>query len=248
MKANNKKEVFKDLKTLKPLRKKIKTQQAPISAGPSFVRTNHNQTKSTVNSVSKKTSLIDSHDQHLFLQAVKDVKPLKSAQSRAHKAQEQLKKNIDFQHEQFKRRQQHALGQNHLPYLQNISDLYSPDYDEKPKRDYLNPLCGTDVLRNLKKERWAIISSIDLHGATLDQARLRLEYFLQHSLAENYKCVRVVHGIGYGSKNSGPVLPTAVRRWLSQLDFVLAYTDCAPREGGEGAVKVLLRTTAHFSI
>lgn len=260
MKANNKKQVFKDLKTLKTLRHKIKPQQTSVTAGDVFtpVKNNNTQaspaklklthTKQQAKLSKKKAPLLTTSDQNLFLQAVKDVKPLKSSQSRHHKIETKRKKQIALENEQFKRRQQHALGQNPLPYLQSISDFYSPDYDEQPRRDYLNPLCGTDVLRNLKKQRWPITSSIDLHGATLDQARLRLEYFLQHSLAEKYKCVRVVHGIGYGSKENGPVLPTAVRRWLSQLDFVLAYTDCAPREGGEGAVKVLLRTTAHFSI
>lgn len=240
MKANNNKTVFKDLKTLKPLRQQIKPQQAPLATGVAGVPVNPSATQ--------KPPVVHLSDQDLFLQAVKDVKPLKSTRTASHQAQTKRKKDHAFQNEQFKRRQQHALGQTQLSHLQNISDFYSPDYDETPRRDYLSPLCGPDVLRHLKKERWAIVSSIDLHGATLDQARLRLAYFLQHSLAENYKCVRVVHGIGYGSKDSGPVLPTAVRRWLTQFDFVLAYTDCSPREGGKGAVKMLLRTHAPSAI
>lgn len=178
-------------------------------------------------------------DKELFLAAMKGVTPLKPSQRQ--QKTNITKKQKAAQVEQFKRKQQHAVGKSSLPALQGISDYYSASYSEQPQSDYLNPLCGTDVLRNLKKDRWMVLASIDLHGATLEKARMRLEYFLQHSLAEGYKCVRIVHGIGYGSKNSGPVLPTAVRRWLSQLDFVLAYTDCQPREGGAGAVKVLLR-------
>ncbi len=182
-------------------------------------------------------------DSELFLTAMQGVKPLKTNGQRYNPpTSTKNKKKAAAQSEHYKRRQQHAVGQSTLPALQGISDYYSADYSKHPQSDYLNSLCGTDVLHNLKKARWLVVASIDLHGATLEQARLRLEYFLQHSLAEGYKCVRIVHGVGYGSKDNGPVLPTAVRRWLSQLDFVLAYTDCQPREGGNGAVKVLLRS------
>ena len=177
-------------------------------------------------------------DQALFLAAMQGVKPLKNGENRQRHSYSAPTKIT----EQHKRRQQNASqASKALPALLGISDYYSPDYNEAPRADYLNSTCGTDVLRNLKKDRWAMMASIDLHGATLEQARVRLEYFLQHCLAESYKCVRIVHGVGYGSKNSGPVLPTAGRRWLCQLDFGLAYTDCKPNEGGAGAVKVLLR-------
>lgn len=199
---------------------------------------------SAVPVVAPKTSPPD--DKSLFLAAMQGVKPLKNSQ-RHHgamfaKKQAIAKAKTKADKELYLRKQQHAVGSaTTLPALHGISDHYSADYSEAPQAEYLNPLCGTDVLRNLKKDRWGVMASIDLHGATLEKARLRLEYFLQHSLAEGYKCVRIVHGVGYGSKDSGPVLPTAVRRWLCQLDFVLAYTDCPPREGGNGAVKVLLR-------
>lgn len=178
---------------------------------------------------------------------MKGVQPLKTKtktkQQLPTAAAQPTKKQREAQKEHFQRKQQHALGTDSISSLRlgGLSDHYSADHHNTLRSDYLNPLCGTDVLRNLKKGRWDIMASIDLHGATLDQARVRLEYFLQHSLAEGYKCVRIVHGMGYGSKDRGPVLPITVRRWLAQLDSVLAYTDCKPQEGGSGAVKVLLR-------
>ena len=244
MKENKPQAVFREFKNLKTLKQRIKTQQAAPpavrSAAPSESFSSLLSVKNTPSTTTQPS------DKELFLQAVRDVKPLKPSQR--HHEQQQRKKQAAQQAEQFKRRQQHALGHPPLASLTGLSDHYTSDYDDLPRQDYLNPMCGTDVLRNLKKGRWPIMASIDLHGATVDQARLRLEYFLQHSLVEGFKCVRIVHGIGYGSKTTGPVLPATVRRWLSQLDFVLAYTDCAPREGGEGAVKVLLRTSAHLSI
>lgn len=241
MKANKTSPVFSALKALK---QQLKSQQA--QPPPAVRPTAPPASFETLLKQPPNPKIVSKTDKALFLQAVQGVQPLKNSQ-RQHLKSSKTKQSLQ-QSEQFKRRQQHALGHSQPLGLTDISDLYSSDYDELPRSEYLNPLCGTDVLRHLKQGRWRIMSSIDLHGSNLDQARLRLDYFLQHSLAEGFKCIRVVHGIGYGSKDSGPVLPTAVRRWLSQLDFVLAFSDCAPNEGGQGAVKVVLRTSAQMLI
>ncbi len=182
---------------------------------------------------------LDAEDKALFYEAIRGVTPLKTKGSR-HTASPS-KPSLGSA-EQRLQRQRHASGQEELLEVYGLSDEYSY-LGAQPIDEYLHPHCGTDVLRYLKKGRWPIANHIDLHGSTLEQARLRLNYFLKHSLVEQYKCVRIVHGKGYGSKGHGPVLPLAVRRWLSQLDFVLAFCDCSPSEGGSGAVKVILRTT-----
>lgn len=182
---------------------------------------------------------VTSMDKALFQEAVKGATPLKTKNSQHLATRKQLKLPTT---EQSRQRQRHATGQEELLEVYGLSDEFSLFLDEQPLKEYLSASCGSDVLRNLKKGRWVIVNHIDLHGSTLEQARLRLNYFLKHSLVEQYKCVRIVHGKGYGSKDQGPVLPLAVRRWLSQLDFVLAFCDCSPAEGGSGAVKVLLRS------
>jgi DNA-nicking Smr family endonuclease len=96
-------------------------------------------------------------------------------------------------------------------------------------------------LRDLERNRWPIESSLDLHGSDLEQARERLDNFLRSCLEHGVRCVRIVHGTGYGSRNGEPVLRHAVRRWLTQLPSVLAYMECAPNEGGQGAVKLVLQ-------
>lgn len=246
MKTNKPPTVFNDLKTLKTVRQQLKAQQRSAPAVPETAPKKDRFMALLNEKPTRNKTVVSAADKVLFNQAVRDVTPLKNSQR--YLLSERKKTQAHLDSEQFKRRQQESLDHIALSGLYRISDLYSNAHDEQPQRDHLNALCGTDVLRNLKKGRWAIASSIDLHGSTLDQARLRLDYFLQHSLVEQYKCVRIVHGKGYGSKDSGPILPIAVRRWLSQLDFVLAYTDCSSHEGGDGAVKVLLRTNAHFSI
>lgn len=177
-------------------------------------------------------------DQALFKHETRHDTPLTIAQ-RYHAAPPST---VDFAQQQ--QRLLHATGPDlpdSLPLL--TSDHYVPAWLESDPCEYSSPACGTDVLRYLKQGRWVIMGNLDLHGARLDEARLLVNEFIQDCLEHRLKCVRIVHGVGYGSsRREGPILLPVVRRWLSQMQDVLAYVECSPREGGKGAVKILLRT------
>lgn len=123
----------------------------------------------------------------------------------------------------------------------SLSDTYVPATHDHDDSRYLKAGHGTDVLRDLKRGKWAIGASLDLHGSSLEDARERLDRFLTSCLTHDVKCVRIVHGKGYGSRDGDAVLKTAVRRWLTQIAEVIAYVECAEVDGGSGAVQILLR-------
>ena len=50
-----------------------------------------------------------------------------------------------------------------------------------------------------------------------------------------------MHGKGLRSGPAGPVLKNSVQHWLSQWDEVLAFVSAQPRDGGSGALYVLLK-------
>lgn len=179
---------------------------------------------------------LSASDKALFQEAMRTVQPL-HAQARYIPSPPQTKADT----KQAKHRRERAESHQCERLDTQLSDYYEAYAPNEHIEEYLNPICGTDVLRNLKRGQWPIDASIDLHGATLDRARERLQIFLQHCLTEEYRCIRIVHGKGYGSANREPVLLFQIRRWLTQLRAVLAFCDCAPNEGGQGAVKVLLR-------
>ncbi len=72
-------------------------------------------------------------------------------------------------------------------------------------------------MRKLQRGGFSVQAEIDLHGMTLDEARPRLADFIEYSVSQGKYCVRVVHGKGLGSGDRGPVLKSAVNRWLQAL-------------------------------
>ncbi len=106
---------------------------------------------------------------------------------------------------------------------------------------YRRPDIGLDVVRKLRRGGWTIQAQIDLHGLRRDEARERLSEFVRDSVAQQRRCVRVVHGKGLGSPGREPVLKGRVHSWLVQKQEVLAFVQARPAEGGNGALVVLLR-------
>ena len=97
------------------------------------------------------------------------------------------------------------------------------------------------VLRRLRRGDYRIESEIDLHGLTELEARAQLREFLRAAVARRLRCLRIVHGKGLRSGARGPVLKAAVNALLRRVDWVLAFSSAAMRDGGTGATLVLLR-------
>lgn len=97
------------------------------------------------------------------------------------------------------------------------------------------------VWRKLRRGGFSIQAEIDLHGLKRDAARLAVQRFLTRCQDHDRYCVRIIHGKGNGSPNSGPVLKRLVDGWLRQQRAVLAFCSARVEDGGTGAVYVLLR-------
>lgn len=108
--------------------------------------------------------------------------------------------------------------------------------------NYLHPGIATSVLRDLKRGRWVIQDSIDLHGLNREEARGLLAHFLIDCMKHGTRCVRIVHGKGLRSPGRQSVLRQLVRGWLMQRREILAFCQAPPRDGGDGALWVLLRS------
>jgi DNA-nicking Smr family endonuclease len=124
-----------------------------------------------------------------------------------------------------------------------VSDEFEIDtvLQSDDELSFRRPGIGADVLRKLRRGDWKIQGDIDLHGCRVDEAREMLAEFLRESLKTGWRCVRIVHGKGLGSKDRMPVLKGRVRTWLAQREEVIAFCQARPAEGGGGALVVLLK-------
>ena len=96
-------------------------------------------------------------------------------------------------------------------------------------------------MRKLSRGNFSIQAEMDLHGMIVDDARIALREFIEYAVNTELTCVRIIHGKGLGSGQSGPKLKPRVNAWLRQWDTVLAFVSARPVDGGTGAVYVLLK-------
>lgn len=106
--------------------------------------------------------------------------------------------------------------------------------------DYSRGGLSFKALKNLRRGNYPAEKTLDLHGMTVDQARIALLRFLGECEAANIRHVIIVHGKGFRSANK-PVIKAMVNRWLRATDIVLAFHSAQPKDGGSGAVYVLLK-------
>jgi len=106
--------------------------------------------------------------------------------------------------------------------------------------NFRRPHVPLKVLKDLRRGKYSIQSELDLHGLTANEARSMLREFMTDVLLEGHRCVRIVHGKGLRSGPRGPVLKVKLNKWLPQWEQVLAFTTAPARDGGTGALYVLL--------
>lgn len=100
-----------------------------------------------------------------------------------------------------------------------------------------------NVLKKLRQGKHPIEHALDLHGLTIKQARNELVEFLGECEAAGVSHAIIVHGKGFRSKDK-PVIKPMVNRWLRAVDNVLAFHSAQAKDGGSGAVYVLLKKIA----
>ena len=98
------------------------------------------------------------------------------------------------------------------------------------------------IFKKLKKGQFNIGAELDLHGHTRIEAQDALSKFIQAVREDNIRCVRIIHGKGYGSNNQGPIIKPLVNKWLQQRNEILAFCSARPSDGGTGAVYVLVKS------
>ena len=106
------------------------------------------------------------------------------------------------------------------------------------------PGLDKSTAKKLKKGQHRIEARMDLHGMTQQQAHRALNSFIDGSHGAGKRCVLVVTGKGLKPDGSVGVLRSTVPRWLNEAPNrarVLAFSYATPKDGGEGALYVMLK-------
>lgn len=124
----------------------------------------------------------------------------------------------------------------------------TPSFLDAPAKT--SPNMDRRNFQRLLKGKLEIDGTLDLHGLTTEQARVRLHSYIQNAQKANYRLLLVITGkgkfSGYDEFNRPKigVLKQGVPEWLksSQLSsLVLQVTQAHGRHGGGGAFYVYLR-------
>jgi DNA-nicking Smr family endonuclease len=136
------------------------------------------------------------------------------------------------------------------PQLHDLNDAWhdanEPDIgtvDHEETLSFTAPGIQNKVLAKLRKGFFGVQAEMDLHGLNSEAAKQQLLQFLHDSVTSGYRCVHIIHGKGYRSSDSHPILKNNLNRWLRKHKDVQAFCSASPRHGGAGAVYVLLKVS-----
>jgi len=107
--------------------------------------------------------------------------------------------------------------------------------------EFVRPGVQLRVFHDLRRGYIEPTLELDLHGLTVDYAQETLQAFMLECQRRHVRCARIIHGKGYRSEQRQPVLKQKVNYWLRLREEVLAFCSATRRDGGTGAVYVLLR-------
>ncbi len=176
------------------------------------------------------SELID-EDKVLFMQAMSGVRPLKHSQSVNHSQKTNTKDPTAL----FRRA--NAQGEQSMTDapLSDMQTLLNPVAGEA-YLSYKHPTLQNKVFEQLRlgKLRW--YDAVDLHGSSIDEARVAVQTLIADATCYGETVVKIVHG-----KGADAIIKTCVNGWLRQMPEVLAFVSAPANDGGNGALLVLIK-------
>lgn len=184
----------------------------------------------------------DDEDLIFFRNAMKDVKRIKQSPA-LKKASVKKKSSLNSSNRVISKSEKvHKIDKD---LLQSLSDPVEQSIAAEDKLFFKRQGPQNKVIKQLIRGEIIRSACLDLHGMTLEQARLAIIHFLTECRKENFRCVQVIHGKGQLSQ-TGPKLKNHINYWLPQIPWILAFASAQARDGGRGAIYVLLAKSSPF--
>jgi DNA-nicking Smr family endonuclease len=177
---------------------------------------------------------LSSEDQDLFRQTVGNVRRMysdKAVLSPNHKPKPYPKPaviNIDGQ------------------LIDTATSLAITKVSSEDSLSFLNTGLQHNILKKLRRGQFGVDAELDLHGLSSTEAKHQLLHFLHDCVEDGCRCVHIVHGKGHRSPDNHPILKNNLNLWLRQHPAVQAFCSAAPKDGGAGALWVLLQLSEKY--
>ena len=182
-----------------------------------------------------KSNGISDEERNSFLDEVADVRPLKFE-----KRVEDVK-NKPSPKPKFSQHEQELEQTSNETMLSDPVDLRDAVVDDV--LFFARAGIQQKVQKKLRRGELPIEEELDLHGYTVNEAKTAIQDFLFECKRQHIRYIRIIHGKGYRSDQKIPVLKTHVAYWLPQLSSVLAFSSALPKDGGTGAIYVILKSS-----
>lgn len=175
-------------------------------------------------------------ERELFGDAVKNVKPLKENKNTV--IQKIFKKGLVAKNRHLKPKLQ-SIQIPEYPQI-DLNELAPEEWVGVEDAIHFNRTGLQDkLLKKLAQGHISIEGRLDLHRMNLVTALAYAESFLQHAHCQGHRLVLIIHG--KGKKSDKPILKNALNFWLRREENVLAFHSAQPKDGGSGAVYVLIK-------
>ncbi len=170
-------------------------------------------------------SNLSDEDKDLFRKAVGEVTPLKQEKTASSHASPQ--------------NPIHSSPPELTPEPLYLSDTTWFTISGETPLFYCQSALSRSTMHPFKRGQFPIEGKLDLPGKTANQAKEALIYFILKHQQLKHRVLLIVHG--KGRHTDTPILKNLVNHWLPQFPQVLAFVSAVPKDGGVGAVYVLLK-------
>jgi len=174
-------------------------------------------------------------DEMLFARAMGDVAPMdgkgRDLPKETPPPEEKPEKNPD------------ALAHEHLRDLVRGTVEFQLEFTDEYQHGHVAGL-DPKIFNKLRAGSYATEAHLDLHGMNADQALIATVDFIRASYTMGKRHLILVTGRGKNSPDGRGILRDEVQTWLTHEPLrrvVLAFVTAQPRDGGAGALYVLLR-------
>lgn len=183
--------------------------------------------------------MMTEEDKSLFLLEVNDIPPLENRRRAEQYCPKTIKEQTQKTLKKVKTRQRNQTKA--LTIEEHENQGFAPQVSAHEQIMHHQKGIRIQELSKLKKGEFANQAQLDLHGYIRDEAEFAIQEFISAAYQDKLRYLRIVHGKGYNSDEQSPILKNLVNQTLRQLKVVLAFCSTPEKDGGTGAVNVLIK-------